>query len=86
MATSWLDLNYDGKRMESIIKEMRTKAKQASKENNTDLFFAYVDRMIKAQNTKNNMIETVLQVKAFLAQAQRQYGKLPIQGVITNNN
>jgi hypothetical protein len=82
MPTSWLDLNYDGKRMESLIREMRSKAKKASLDDNHDLFFAYVDRMIKAQNTKLNLAEIVLNVKGFLALAQKQYGKLPTNGVL----
>ena len=79
---NWLDLNYDGKRMEGLIREMRTKAKKASAEDNHDLFFAYIDRLIKAQNTKINLAEIVLNVKGFLALAQKQYGKLPTNGVL----
>ena len=80
--TSWLDLNHDGKRMELILREMRTKSKIAIKEGNMDLYFAYVDRLIKAQNTKTHLAEIVLNVKGFLALAQKQYGKLPTNGVL----
>ena len=82
-SSSWLDLNKDGKRMESLLKEMRTKSKIALAEDNYDMYFAYIDRFLKAQTTKTHLAEIVLNVKGFLALAQKQYGKLPTGGVLT---
>ena len=86
MASGWLDLNKDGRRLESMIREMRSKSKIQFKEGNTDMYFSYIDRVIKATNTKLSLAETVLNVKGFLALARKQYGALPTRGVITSDH
>lgn len=68
-STSWSDLNKDGKRLESIIKQMNTLQKKSM--NNPDLQFAYIDRLLKATSVKIHVAETVLNVKAILQQAKK---------------
>ena len=72
---AWYDLNRDGRRLESIIKQVRTRMDKEDIE--PSMYLAYLDRLLKATNTKVNIAETVLNVKAFLAQATKEYGKLP---------
>jgi len=72
--TSWADLNKDGRRLERIIKDMDTKQKKTT---DTDLQFAYIDRLIKCTNSKVNIAEIVLNVKATLKEAKKQKIEAP---------
>ena len=74
--TSWYDINRDGRRLDRIIKMMYTKAMA---EENIDIQLAYIDRLIKATNTKVNIAETVLGIKGILAEARKS---LPLPQVI----
>ena len=49
VTTAWSDLNKDGRRLEAIIRDMNTKY---WKENNPDMQFSYVDRILKATHEK----------------------------------
>jgi len=84
MTTPWYDLNKDGKRLESIIKQMHTKMKQCDTDDPEQLsmYFAYADRLIRATGQKHSIAETVLNVKSFLAIAKKKHGALPTEGVI----
>jgi hypothetical protein len=68
VTTDWADLNKDGRRLERIIKDMDKKAKTCT---DKQLEFAYIDRIIKATNTKVNIAEIVLNVKKTLREAQK---------------
>lgn len=72
-STSWYDLNRDGKRLEKLIKEMSTKAKNVDWENEhaVSIYLSYVDRIIKASTLKVHVAETVLQIKQILAEARK---------------
>jgi hypothetical protein len=70
--TSWADLNIDGRRLEKIIKDMNAKQE---KESDFNLRFAYIDRLIKATNTKVNIAEIVLNVKRILKEAEKNMPK-----------
>ena len=68
-STTWADLNRDGRRMESLIKQMNTKQK---KEKVMSLKFSYINTMIKATVVKVGIAETVLNVNAILKEAKKQ--------------
>lgn len=72
--TIWSDLNRDGRRLEGIIKQMHTKQKNeaAKDEPDTQLQFAYIDRLVKLTNLKVHVAETVLGVNEVLKQAKKQ--------------
>ena len=74
--TSWYDINRDGRRLDRIIKMMYTKAMA---ETDITIQLAYIDRLIKATNTKVNIAETVLGIKGILAEARKS---LPAPQVI----
>jgi len=76
VTTDWSDLNRDGKRLESLIKEMRKKSKKDGIENS--LYFAFIDRIIKATNSKVKIAEIVLNVNAVLRDAQKATIKLTV--------
>ena len=75
--TDWADLNVDGRRLNSIIKQMHSKAKKAT---DVTMELAYIDRVIKATNTKTNIAEIVLNIKRTLKEAQKA---APIQLINT---
>ena len=85
MATQWYDLNKDGRRLESIIRQMHTRMKMCELDNQEQLakYFAYADRLIRATSQKHSIAETVLNVKGFLALAKKKHGALPTEGVIS---
>jgi|SaaInlV_130m_DNA_2_1039683.scaffolds.fasta_scaffold126893_1 hypothetical protein len=68
MVQSWYDINKDGKRLNAVIKMMWTKAQL---EQDPSLQLAYIDRVIKATNSKVNIAETVLGIKQILAEAKK---------------
>ncbi len=76
VTTDWSDLNRDGKRLESLIKEMRKKSKIEGIENS--LYLAFIDRLIKATNAKVKIVEIVLNVDAVLKDAQKATIKLTV--------
>lgn len=61
--TNWHDLYRDGRRLETIIKAMHSKAKNAK---NPILQLAYVDRIIKATHEKVEIAKVVLKVEEIL--------------------
>lgn len=61
--TNWHDLYRDGRRLETIIKSMHTKAKSAK---NPILQLAYIDRIIKATHEKVEIAKIVLKVDEVL--------------------
>ena len=63
VTTAWSDLNKDGRRLEAIIRDMNTKY---WKENNPDMQFSYVDRILKATHEKVAIANQVLAVKQLL--------------------
>ena len=67
VCTDWADLNRDGRRMD-IIKQMYKKSKLQTE---TSLELAYIDRAIKATNTKTNIAEIVLNIKRTLKEVQK---------------
>lgn len=86
-STSWFDLNRDGKRLERIIKQMETRMKNIdiNDDEQVSLYLAYCDRLIRATATKVNIAETVLGIKAMIADAKKTLPKptLEIAKVIT---
>jgi len=66
--TAWYDINRDGRRLDRIIKMVYTKAMN---EQDHTMQMAYIDRLIKATNTKVNIAETVLNIKQILAEARK---------------
>lgn len=72
MTTAWADLNKDGRRLERIIRHMDRKQKNCT---DPELQFAYIDRIIKATNSKVNIAEIVLNVKQTLKEAQKNAPK-----------
>ena len=72
-STSWYDLNRDGRRLERVIKQMETRMKKIDIEDEKQvaLYLAYCDRLIRATATKVNIAETVLGIKALLAEAKK---------------
>ncbi len=73
MATNWYDLNKDGKRLDFIIRTMIGRAKNLDLDDPDDitLYFAYIDRVIKATHTKVGIAETVLQINQILQEAKK---------------
>ena len=57
VTTAWSDLNKDGRRLESLLKEMNTKFWKAD---NDLMQLAYVDRIIKATHEKVAIANSVL--------------------------
>ena len=85
MSETWADLTKDGRRLNRIINQLETRMKNTdvSKPEELSLYFAYLDRLLKATNTKVGIAEIVLNVKGFLALAKKQHGALPTEsGVI----
>lgn len=64
---------------------MDTNQKKIGKENtkDTDLQFAYIDRLIKATHLKVNIAETVLNVKRTLKEAQKKIPQGDLEVVTT---
>lgn len=69
---SWLDLNQDGRRLNRIIKQMYSKAQKAE---DPALEMAYIDRAIKATNSKFSIAEEVLGIKAILQESRKSLPK-----------
>jgi len=76
----WSDLNRDGRRLERIIKDMHTKMypTEEDKDGNiinidipTDLFFSYLDRLLKSTHEKVLIVDRVLAVKKILREADK---------------
>jgi hypothetical protein len=67
---NWTDLNKDGRRMDKIIRKCMTEF--GRKENNHDTRLAYVDRVIKATQTKERLAMNVLGVKQALEEAKKR--------------
>lgn len=77
----WTDLNIDGRRLDTIIKQCYTKCQTPRKKRGAeglcrpdlpeDIKLAYMDRLIKATLAKHRLIETVLGVKQLLKEANR---------------
>ncbi len=85
MAKSWYDINKDGKRIDAVIKMMWSKARLAD---DPSLQLAYIDRVIKATNTKVGIAETVLGIKQILAEARKSLPQpqiVPAEVVTLNN-
>ena len=76
----------NGRRLESIILHMVKKMKSHMDDEDMSLYFAYLDRLLKATTIKVNVAETVLNVKGFLVAAKKQYGALPTDTVIKVND
>ena len=66
---NWTDLNKDGRRMDKIIRKCMTEF--TKKENNHDIKLAYLDRVIKATQTKEKLAITVLGVRDALINARK---------------
>ena len=69
MGASWTDLRVDGKRLDRIIKMCETLANDHK--DTPSLQMAYMDRLIKAENTKINLAELVLRVDLTLKEIQK---------------
>lgn len=67
---NWTDLNKDGRRMDKIIKKCMTEFSR--KENSFDIRLAFVDRVIKATQTKERLAITVLGVRHVLEEAKKR--------------
>ena len=63
--TKWSDLNKDGRRVEGIIKQMNT-VFWTQIEKNPDLALSYVDRIVKLEQVKTQLVDRVLGVKKML--------------------
>ena len=72
VTTAWSDLNKDGRRLESLLKEMNTKFWKAD---NDLMQLAYVDRIIKATHEKVAIANSVLAVKQLLKGETVEYEK-----------
>ncbi len=72
VTTTWSDLNKDGRRLESLLKEMNTKFWKAD---NDLMQLAYVDRIIKATHEKVAIANSVLAVKQLLKGETVEYEK-----------
>ncbi len=78
-SVDWADLNIDGRRLKRIIADMDHKqAKIIHKWKDTSptqdditLYFAYIDRIIKATNTKAGLAEIVLNIKRTLLELRK---------------
>lgn len=67
---NWTDLNKDGRRMDQIIRLCMTQFKK--KENPYEMKLAFLDRLIKATQTKEKLAITVLGVRAVLEEAKKR--------------
>lgn len=61
--TDWTDLNRDGRRLEYIIRQCHKKAKNSLIQENDEMYFSYIDRVIKATNAKASLADTVLNIQ-----------------------
>ena len=76
---NWTDLGVDGRKLAMIINQcftkaygpMRLKKGQVRPEPPVELYFAYVDRMIKCMLAKEKLAVTYLGVKQVLLDAKR---------------
>jgi hypothetical protein len=68
---AWSDLNKDGRRLEKIIKYCLT---MMEKEVVFEMKMAWLDRIIKATNTKVHIAEIVLGIKEILRQKIEKAG------------
>jgi hypothetical protein len=77
---NWTDLNMDGRKLTMIINDcfhksygpMRLKSGQKRPDIDPELYFAYVDRMIKAISTKEKLVRIVLGVDELIAEAKKK--------------
>lgn len=77
---NWTDLGIDGRKLTMIINQcftkaygpMRLKSGQVRPEVAPDLFFAYIDRMVKCMLAKEKLAVTHLGVKDALAEANKR--------------
>jgi len=75
---NWTDLNLDGRKLTMIINDcfrksygpMRLSKGEKRPDIDPDLYFAYVDRMIKAMATKEKLVRLVLGVDEVLKDAK----------------
>jgi len=75
-SVDWADLNIDGRRLKRIIADMDHKQakiikKPSPSQDEITLYFAYIDRIIKATNTKAGLAEIVLNIKRTLIELRR---------------
>ncbi len=75
-SVDWADLNIDGRRLKRIIADMDHKQAKIIKNTNPTqdditLYFAYIDRIIKATNTKAGLAEIVLNIKRTLIELRK---------------
>jgi hypothetical protein len=52
---------------------------KASKEKNADMMLSYIDRLLKATHTKMNVVDTVMNVKNALKEAEKNSPRRLIQ-------
>lgn len=67
----WTDLNKDGRRMDAMIRKCEKWGNRYAKENNADMYFAFMDRVLKATHTKAELAEIVLNVRKVLKFAKK---------------
>lgn len=76
---NWTNLSLDGRKLSLIINQcftkaygpMRLKKGETRKEIEPELYFAYVDRMVKCMLAKERLACTTLNVKGALDDARR---------------
>ena len=71
--TAWTDLDQDGRRMNRTIKFCETMIEKYSKEGDSDLTLAYIDRLIKASHHKIQITDMVLGIKMIRKLAEKKY-------------
>jgi len=69
MNTNWTDLNKDGRRLNRIIRQLKTRLKNETKD---EMKLAYIDRIIKCTHEKSQLAQTVLGVREVLKEAKKK--------------
>jgi hypothetical protein len=67
---NWTDLNKDGRRMDQIIRKCMTEFKK--EEDMYERRLAFLDRLLKATQTKERLAITVLGVRTVLEEAKKR--------------
>lgn len=78
----WSDLDVDGRRLESIIKQVTTKMNIHLNAGDDDLALAYLDRVLKASNQKLQVTEMSLGIKQIRRILEKKYADAIIEEII----
>ena len=72
--TGWSDLNNDGRRLERILKSCESQANTYFEKGNYEMYFSFIDRIIKVTPVKATIARYVLGVDELLKDAKKKAG------------